>query len=301
MKPPPVGRRNPWEPLEITEKSISWRSMKLLLSDADKRRARPSDTIGLIKPRRQRHLNSDPAFGGKKSTDPSGISLTAQTEKVSTVSEKRTKKNERHRRTPLPTTSSHTRAHTPHTHFLYPVHCVQREEKAGPADRAVMRRYFRISLFVLGGGVGVKCSSRVRQEAACTGPQTASRQHSGGPAPTISLSPYMIPLVSRKTKAYIWIWGERHQMGLLTVYSSTGCLNMRSSSLQSRGPEQFLMYLGQRLSCWAAPSGSGASPARHLSPLKHPSRWCTPRRITHPHSFSKLPLKCILKYFYNTK
>lgn len=150
----------PRELLEITEKSISWQSMKLLLSAADKRQARPSHTISLIKWQRQWHLNADPALEGKKSTNSSEKSKTVLLSVIqSAIGGKKAKvhclkkKNKKQRR-------HHTPLHVyTHTHFLCTVCNMNSQEKAGPADSAVIKHYFRISLFVLGGSVWVKCSS----------------------------------------------------------------------------------------------------------------------------------------------
>lgn len=107
----------PWELLEITEKSISWQSMKLLLSAADKRQARPSDTISLIKWQRQWHLNADPALEGKKSTNSSEKSKAVLLSKIQSAIGKKCKSSLSQEKKQKTKAASHAPPR-PHTHFL---------------------------------------------------------------------------------------------------------------------------------------------------------------------------------------
>lgn len=130
-----------------------------------KSQPRPSNMISLIRWQKQWHLNSDPALGRKKKKKSCPNQLDSKSLKLFCFQwlemgpeKKRNKCKSSHclkKRKRQPHTPLRTRTYT------LPVHCVDsdKQEKAGPPDSAMMKLYFRISLFVLVGRVQVKCSS----------------------------------------------------------------------------------------------------------------------------------------------
>lgn len=146
-----------WEPLEITEKSLDWQSMGLLLSTADKK---PTSSIQHDQSYQVTETMASQFWSSfrkkKKEVMPEPTVLLSVIRNG--TGKKRNKCKSSHclkKRKRQPHTPLRTRTYT------LPVHCVDsdKQEKAGPPDSAMMKLYFRISLFVLVGRVQVKCSS----------------------------------------------------------------------------------------------------------------------------------------------